>query len=426
MARRAAGLTAAAVKAAKPGRYGDGNGLYLLVRPAGGKFWLFRYTPQGAKMREMGLGRAGYSDGEVPLADAREVAGQLIKQVRAGIDPLAQREAETKAKMAEDQRAVVEAITFRQVAGHYLSAHEKAWRNPKHRDQWANTLETYAHPHFGDLPVGAIETGHVLAALEPIWRVKPETAARVRGRIENVLDYGKSRGWRDGENPARWRGHLSFLLPARSKIAPVEHHPALPWSTTNAFLVKLRSQNGTAAQALEFTILTAARTGEVLGAKWDEIDLAKRVWTVPAGRMKARREHRVPLNSTAITVLTKLAAMRTVNSLDAFVFPGAALGRALSGMSMNMLLRRMDHGDITVHGFRSTFRDWASEATSFPREVAEAALAHTVGNAVEAAYRRGDLFEKRRLMMEAWATYCDVVAGDGRVIPLVRAGEPHA
>ena len=292
MARRAAGLTAAAVKAAKPGRYGDGNGLYLLVRPAGGKFWLFRYTPQGAKMREMGLGRAGYSDGEVPLADAREVAGQLIKQVRAGIDPLAQREAETKAKMAEDQRAVVEAITFRQVAGHYLSAHEKAWRNPKHRDQWANTLETYAHPHFGDLPVGAIETGHVLAALEPIWRVKPETAARVRGRIENVLDYGKSRGWRDGENPARWRGHLSFLLPARSKIAPVEHHPALPWSTTNAFLVKLRSQNGTAAQALEFTILTAARTGEVLGAKWDEIDLAKRIWTVPAGRMKARREHR--------------------------------------------------------------------------------------------------------------------------------------
>jgi integrase len=422
MARRAAGLTAAAVKTAKPGRYGDGNGLYLLVRSAEARFWVFRYTLRGQKMREMGLGPAGYGDGEVPLADARELAGELIKQVRAGIDPLAKREADANAVKAAAQLAAVKAITFRQVAEKLMDAREAGLRNAKHRMQWRNTLATYAYPVLGEIPVAEVDTGHVLAVLEPIWRVKAETAARVRGRIESVLDYAKALGWRSAENPARWKGHLSNTLPSRSKVAPVEHHAALPWSEIGAFMAALRGQAGVAAMALEFTILTAARSGETLGARWSEIDLAAKVWTVPGSRMKAGKEHRVPLSDAAVRVLETVSALRTKRDDTEYVFPGAVARRPLSIMAMTMTLRRMKRGDLTVHGFRSAFRDWAAERTNYPHEVVEMALAHTIGNKVEAAYRRGDLFEKRRTLMNAWAEFCAVVESPkGSVTPLNRA-----
>ena len=414
MGRKATALTAAKVKAAAPGRYGDGNGLYLLVRSADARFWVFRYTRAG-RMREMGLGRAGADDAAVTLAEARDKAADLHKLVRAGVDPLEKREADAATAAAEAQQAAIRTISFRTVTERYLEAHEKTWRNPKHRAQWRNTLDTYAHPHFGDLPVGDVGTEHVLAALEPIWRAKPETATRVRGRIESVLDYAKARDWRTGENPARWRGHLANLLPARCKIAPVEHHAALPWPEIGAFLPALRAQAGVAAKALEFAVLTAARSGEVLGARWGEIDLAAKVWTLPGMRMKAGREHRVPLSKAALAVLTEAAKLRTVDSPEAFVFPGAQSTRPLSIMAMTMTLRRMKRGDLTVHGFRSTFRDWVGEATGTPREVAEAALAHVVGDKTEAAYARGDLFEKRRRLMDDWAKFCSLPPRTGNV-----------
>jgi integrase len=403
--RKAMGLTAAKVRTAKPGRYGDGRGLYLFVRSADARFWVYRYTREG-RMREMGLGRAGEGDEAVSLAEARDKAAVLFKLVREGVDPLDQREAEAKAAAAEAQKAAIRGTTFRTVAERYLDAHEKTWRNPKHRLQWRNTLDTYAHPHFGDLPVGEVATEHVLAALEPIWRAKPETATRVRGRIESVLDYAAAREWRTGENPARWRGHLANLLPARGKVAPVEHHAALPWHEIGAFLPLLEAQAGVSAKALHFLILTAARSGEVLGARWGELDLAAKVWTVPAARMKAGREHRVPLSAPALAILTEMRALRRVDAAEAFVFPGAAEGRPLSIMAMAMVLRRMKRGDLTVHGFRSTFRDWVGEATVTPREVAEAALAHTLADKTEAAYARGDLFAKRVRLMEDWAKFC--------------------
>lgn len=407
MPRKATALTAAGVKAAKPGRYGDGNGLYLYVRSETARFWLFRYTPRAGKMREMGLGRAG-GDGAVTLADARDKAIDLFRMIRAGIDPLAQREAEAAAAAAEAERTAIKKTTFRTVGKLYLEAHADGWRNDKHSAQWGSTLETYAYPHMGDLAVGEVGTEHVLAALEPIWRVKPETAARVRGRIESILDYATSRGWRAGENPARWRGHLSNLLPARSKVAAVEHHAALPWEEIGIFLPALRKQAGIGARALEFTILTAARSGEVLGARWAEMDLEAKIWTVPAARMKAGREHRVPLSAPVMTLLTQLTELRTGSDMTGFIFPGSTRGRPLSNMAMAMVLRRMKRVDLTIHGFRSTFRDWVGEATAAPREVAEAALAHVLGSKTEAAYARGDLLGKRHALMNDWAAYCSI------------------
>jgi integrase len=373
-------------------------------------------------MREMGLGRAGADDAAVTLAEARDKAADLHKLVRAGIDPLEKREVDAAAAAAEAQQAAVRAISFRTVTERYLEAHEKTWRNRKHRAQWRNTLDTYAHPHFGDLPVGDVGTEHVLSALEPIWRAKPETATRVRGRIESVLDYAKAREWRDGENPARWRGHLANLLPARGKFAPVEHHAALPWPEIGAFVPVLRAQAGVAAKALEFAILTAARSGEVLGARWGEVDLAAKVWAVPAARMKAGREHRVPLTEAALAVLTEMAKLRIADSPEAFVFPGAQANRPLSIMAMTMALRRMKRGDLTVHGFRSTFRDWVGEATGSPREVAEAALAHALADKTEAAYARGDLFAKRRRLMDDWAKFCALPPRTGNVQALREQG----
>ena len=417
MGRKATTLTAAKVKAAKPGRYGDGNGLYLLVRSAEARFWVFRYTRAG-RMREMGLGRAGDDDAAVKLVEARDKAAGLHKLVRSGIDPLDQREAEAAQAAADAQKAAVRGITFRTVAERYLGAHEKTWKNPKHRQQWRNTLDTYAHPHFGDLSVSEIGTEHVLAALEPIWRAKPETATRVRGRVESILDYASARDWRTGENPARWRGHLANLLPSRGKVAPVEHHAALPWAEIGTFLPALKAQAGIAARALQFLILTAARSGEVLGARWGEIDPNAKVWTVPATRMKAGREHRVPLSEPALAVLTEMAKLRSVDKPDAFVFPGAATDRPLSIMAMTMMLRRMKRGDLTVHGFRSTFRDWVGEATGTPREVAEAALAHAVADRTEAAYARGDLFAKRRRLMDDWARFTALPPRTGNISSL--------
>lgn len=419
MPRVAKGLTAAGVRTAKPGRYGDGKRLYLLVRPNGSRFWLFRYVLNG-HMREMGLGSAS----EVSLADARDRAEELSKKVRTGIDPLAERTTETAAAKAAAQEEAAQAITFRTVAGFYLGAHEAGWRNPKHRAQWASTLETYVYPVMGDLPAGAIDTNHVMTALTPIWQVKPETASRVRGRIESVLDYAKVRGWRAGENPARWRGHLDHLLPSRSKVAAVAHHAALPWREIGAFMVALRAREGIAARALEFAILTAARTGEALGATWGEVNMAEAVWTIPGARMKAGKEHRVPLSAPVLALLGEMATIRATDDPGAPVFPGADPTRPLSNMALLMLLRRMGRGDLTAHGFRSSFRDWVSETTGYAGEVAEAALAHVVANQVEAAYRRGDLFEKRRRLMDEWAEFsARSVPATGDVVPL-RAVQP--
>lgn len=409
MPRRAAGLSAAKVRTATPGRYGDGDGLYLLVRTPETAFWVFRFTRAG-RLREAGLGRARGANA-VALAEARDRARELHRMVRAGRDPLADRAAaEAKAK-ADAQHVAVKAVTFRSAADFYLASHAASWRNAKHRAQWGSTLETYAHPHLGDVPTADVATGHVLAALEPIWRVKPETAARLRGRIEAVLDYARARGWREGENPAAWRGHLCELLPSRAKIAPTGHHAALPWKEAGAFLTALRAQPGIGARALELAILTAARSGEVLGATWGELDLGAKVWTVPGSRMKGGREHRVPLSAPVLAVLAAMAKLQGGSEPAAHVFPGGNPGKPLSAMAMTMVLRRMKRADVTVHGFRSTFRDWTAEQTDVAREVAEAALAHANGDKVEAAYLRSDFFEKRRKLMEVWARYCGRASG---------------
>jgi integrase len=410
-----------------PGRYGDGDGLWLQVRSAENRSWLYRYMMDG-RARQMGLGHVDL----VTLAEAREATLKARRLVQQGIDPLDAKAAQKAARRAQKAAG----ITFRQVVKFYLDAHQAAWKNLKHRAQWSATLETYALPYFGDLPVGDIETGHVLGALEPIWREKPETASRVRGRIEAILDYAKARDWRHGENPARWKGHLSVTLPARAKVAVVEHHPALPWQQVGAFLVALDGQAGMAAQCLRFAILTAARSGEARGARWSEIDLRGKIWAVPGSRMKAGRDHRVPLSAAALAVLAEMAKLRQ-NDADALVFPGSS-GKPLSDMTMTALLRRMNATEtaselppwrdaagrpIVVHGFRSTFRVWAAEATRHQREVAEAALAHVVGDKVEAAYQRGDLFEKRRVLMADWAAFCGRVlpAEGGQVVPMMRA-----
>ncbi len=423
MPRKAVGIEPINVRRLPPGRYGDGAGLFLLVRPPssrqmlvgekdGGRFWLYRYRVAG-KMREMGLGSAE-GKGAVGLKDARIKAAELQANVKAGIDPLAQRDAAEAARKAAAQAAQARAKTFSQVADLYIAAHEAGWRNAKHRAQWASTLEAYAYPHMGDLPVGDVATAHVMAALEPIWRLTPETATRVRGRIEAVLDYAKARGWRTGENPALWRGHLANLLPARSKVARVRHHAALPWAEMGAFMVTLRAQTSLAARALELTILTAARSGEVLGAQWSEFNLDAALWTIPAQRMKAGREHRVPLSDAALIVLRALHLLRNEVS-GHWVFPGNRKGRPLSNMAMEMLLRRMKHVDVTPHGMRSAFRDWAAECTSYSGEVAEMALAHTLSDKVEAAYRRGDLMAKRRELMNDWAAFCAQTANPIKV-----------
>ena len=399
-------LTALKVaKATKPGRYGDGHGLYLQVTKRGVKSWLLRYE-RGGRERWMGLGPLH----TIALTDARELARQARQLLLSGEDPLDAREAKRASQAAEAARA----ITFDAATRQYFDAHERKWRNAKHRAQFLSTLEAYAFPKIGDLPVADIDLGRVLSVLEPIWHGKTETASRVRSRIEAVLDWATVRGYRRGENPARWRGQLQHVLPARGQIAKPEHHPALPYPELSQFLATLREREGIAAKALEFAILTAGRTGEVIGATWDEIDFAAKIWTIRADRMKAGREHRVPLSDRALELLEALPR-EDGNDL---VFIGPRAG-GLSNMAMAAVLERMNRTDITVHGFRSTFRDWAAERTNYANHVVEMALAHTVGNKVEAAYRRGDLFDKRRRLMAEWSRYCITPPAAGsRVIAL--------
>ena len=393
---------------------GDGGGLYFHVNPPHGASWIFRYMLDG-KARTMGLGP--YSD--IGLKDARERAAIQRRLKLDGVDPLTTRQRERQERRIEG----VKTLTFKECAEGYIKAHGDTWKNPKHAAQWPATLGAYAYPVFGDLPVSTVDTGLVLKALEPIWKTRTETATRVRQRIEAVLDWAKVRGYRSGENPARWGGHLEYQLPARSKVSKVKHHAALPYGDIGEFMRALRLDSSVTAAALEFTILTAGRTGEVIGARWGEIDLEAKVWTVPAERMKAGRDHRVPLSDAAVAVLDRMKPLAPVGSApDGYVFPGVRKGKPLSNMTMLMALRRMGHDDLTVHGFRSTFRDWAGEtASGFPHDVVEMALAHTVKNKVEAAYRRGDLLEPRRRLMSAWASACAAPAGGN-----VRALKPAA
>jgi integrase len=412
-------LTALAVKNAGPGRHGDGGGLSLLVKPNGGKFWTFRAMIDG-KSRDIGLGPAGGPDA-VSLADARDRAADLRREVRAGRDPIAERERAKAEAAAAEQAARIAGITFREVAESFVRSNREGWRNAKHRQQWANTLETYVYPSIGALPIADVSTAHVVQILDSIWTAKPETASRVRGRIERVLDAAKARGYREGENPARWRGHLAQLLPPRKRLQR-GHHAAMPFAEVPAFLVKLRSREATAARALEFAILTATRTSEVTGARWEEIDLKGCTWTVPAERMKATQAHRVPLSARAREILEGQVGVDPV-----YPFPQPDGGKPMSQMGMLMLLRRMGV-EVTVHGFRSSFRDWAAERTAFPFEVAEMALAHAITNRAEAAYRRGDLFEKRRQLMTAWADFCaaPAIEGEGATVTAIRPVEAAA
>jgi integrase len=408
--RRDNRLTARMVEQARePGYYGDGGGLVLRVADGGNKVWLYRYKTHG-KVREMGLGPIR----DVSLAEAREAAREARRLRRTGLDPI-----DTKrAKKAAAGLDAAKMTTFSQCAAAYIENHRAAWTNPKHAAQWESTLRTYAYPIFGNLPVAAVDTALVVKVLDPIWSAKAETASRLRGRIESVLDFATVRGHRVGENPARWKGHLQEALPAKSKVQKVKHHAALPYVEIGAFIADLRQREGDAAAALEFAILTAARTGEVIGARWSEIDMTAAVWTVPGERMKAGVEHRVPLNDQAMAVLRRMETKK-VNDV---IFSGQKAGRELSNMALLMMLRRMKREDITAHGFRSSFRDWAAERTGVAREVAEAALAHAIENKVEAAYRRGDLFEKRRVLMQQWGSFCDQPPADtGSTVVPIRA-----
>jgi integrase len=409
MAQNIQRLSALAVaRASKLGLYADGAGLYLRVGRGGAKSWAFRFMLNG-KAREMGFG----SFTKVGLADARKKAIDARRLLSEGHDPLVHREEEEKQRAAAENVAAARSMTFDKCAEAYISAHEVSWQNDKHRQQWRNTLSTYVSPVFGSVPVQDVGIDLIMKVVEPLWSAKTETARRVRGRIEVILDWAKVRGYRTGENPARWRGHLDHLLPARSKVRAVKHHAALSYTEMGAFMQDLRKMEGASAAALEFLILTVARTGEIIGARWSEINLKDRVWVVPAARMKSGREHRVPLSSAAIAILKRMPG-----SKDDYPFVGQRPGAPLSNMALLMLLGRMNRGDITAHGFRSTFRDWAAERSNFAREVVEMALAHVVEDKTEAAYRRGDLFDKRRRLMDAWAEYCGKPATPSKVVVL--------
>jgi integrase len=414
MGRTIAGLSARAVqkRAKREGMHaiGDPPGLYLCVN--GGASWIFRYSsPLDGRRRDHGIG----SYGDFTLAEARERAREQRKLVAQGIDPIETKRAQRDAVKA----AAAKRMTFADCVTGYISAHGDGWKNAKHRQQWQNTLDTYAGPKIGTLDVGLVDTPHIMRILEPIWKTKTETATRLRGRIENVLSWATVRGYRRGENPARWKGHLSELLAKPGKVAKVEHHAALPYAEIGAFMEKLREHDGVGAAALEFAILTAARSGEVRGATWSEFDLHAQKWTIPGERMKAGREHVVPLSDAAAAIVRRMKKSRVSD----YIFPGARDGMPLSDMTLTAVLRRMERGELTAHGFRSTFRDWAAEATAYPAEMAEMALAHTIGNKVEAAYRRGNLFAKRVRMMNDWAKWCAKPLQTSAVIPLRKPKE---
>lgn len=387
------------------GIYEDGNGLRLIVGRGGSKSWIFRYQLNGRR-RQMGLG----SFPVISLKAARDAAAVCRVQVSQKVDPI---DARRDVEVAE-QQAAAQTPTFLECAEDYILEHRAGWKNGKHADQWASTMRAYVYPQIGNRPVDEVDTAAVRAILKPIWRTKPETASRVRGRIELILDAAKANDHRTGENPARWRGHLDKLLPARSKVRKVVNQPAMPREDVAAFMTALGTCKGGGARALQFTILTACRTGEVLNATWTEIDLADRVWTIPAQRMKGNRVHRVPLTDAMLAVL------QAQQGHDCqWVFPGRKFGRPLCNMTMLKVMRDMGLGHFVPHGFRSTFRDWAAECTNFPRDVCEMALAHAIENSVEAAYRRGDLFEKRRALMDAWSEYAMSTAE--RKLPVLAA-----
>ena len=399
-------LTARKIETASPGKHEDGDGLRLFVASTKAKRWVFRFSING-KRREMGLG----SYPVISLAKARDLALDYRRKIAQGIDPLAERQAEKN-----------ETPTFTSCAALYIRAHRRSWKNHKHKMQWVTTLKTYAKPVMGHKLVDEINTEDILRILQPIWSDKTETAKRVQGRIENILDFAAARKWRDPVNPARWRGHLDKLLPKPARVKTIRHQPAMPYDELPAFMASLRDNKALSSKALQMLILTATRTGEVIGARWDEVDLEAAIWTIPANRMKAKREHRIPLAAPVIDILESLP--RTVG--NPHLFTGVRYGKPLSNMAMLQLMRGMGYGNkcergtYVPHGFRSSFRDWAGETTPFPRDVVEMALAHTIENKVEAAYRRGDLFEKRRALMAAWGNWCE--KSQGVVVPL-QAGE---
>jgi integrase len=400
MGRSAHKLTARKVETAKPGRHGDGGGLYLVVSATSAGKWVFRFT-FGGRVTEMGIGSVSV----VSLAEARDRAHEARKLLETGENPIA-----VKRRAALTSAGIP---TFGAIADELLAAKRSEWRNEKHQAQWLSSLTELARP-LRNKRVDEIDTEAVLAVLKPIWQAKPETASRLRGRIEAVLDAAKARGYRSGENPAAWRGHLSHLLPKRAKLTR-GHHAAMAYQEIPAFLAKLQRSNTVAAMALEFAILTAARSGEVYRARWSEIDAVARVWVVPAARMKAAREHRVPLSKRALAIVEALAEAKTCD----YVFPSPRGRRPLSHVAMAKVMDRLEVDGPTVHGFRSAFRDWCGEATAFPREIAEAALAHVIGDKAEQAYRRGDALEKRRKLMDAWAAYCEPKAASN-VVRLAR------
>lgn len=398
-------LTEKAIRAIKTdGRHGDGGGLYLVKR-GGSTAWHLRWMRAG-RAREMSLG----SYPEISLSMARERALEGRRAIREGKDPIA----------AKATERGLEGHTFAKVAKDYIATHQAGWRNPKHAAQWSSTLEAYVYPTIGRLPISAITTDHVVRILRPIWESKTETASRVRGRVEAVLDYAKARGWRAGENPAAWRGHLDHILPARSKVARVQHHAAVPWRDLPAVMLRLADSEGMSARCLRFATLTASRSSEARGARWSEIDLEASLWTIPDSRMKAGKDHRVPLSPEAIAILTPLREVSA--GPDALVFPGGREGRPLSDVALAKALAAAAGEGFTVHGMRSAFRDWAAEATNYPREIAEAALAHTNKDKVEAAYLRGDHLDKRRRLMADWAGFLSRPMSAGEIVPIRAAG----
>ncbi|MFL9871368.1 tyrosine-type recombinase/integrase [Paraburkholderia megapolitana] len=386
-------------------RLSDGGGLALLVKTTGLKYWQFRYTKSDGREGLIQIGPYP----RITLEQARSARNEHRTAVSRGDDPATLRKQDKARSKVESAHS----MTFRQCVEEYIEARSAEWTNSKHTQQWANTLKTYAYPVIGALRPQDIDTDLVLRVLKPIWLTKNETATRVRGRIESVMDWAKVRGLRNGENPARWTGHLDHLLAAPSKVKKEEHHAALPYNEIGPFFKQLRTNTATSARLLEFTILTATRTGDSLYAAWSEFDLSVALWTIPAERTKAKREHRVPLSSAVVTLLKALPTFGD----DGFVFEGMKYNKPLSNMAMLTLLKRMGHDDLTTHGFRSTFRDWVAECTTFPNEVAEMALAHAIRDKTESAYRRGDLLDKRRELMQAWADYIDRQSG-ANVIPL--------
>lgn len=418
-------LTALQIKHAKEGMHSDGGGLYLQVSKAGTKSWIFRYQIDGRR-REMGLG--GLADKSAIKARAEIPA--LRAQLAVKCDPLELKRIARADSQAEAEKADLHLTTFRTAASEYILKNRSGWSNDHHAWQWQNSLELYAFPTFGDLPAQLVSTEDVLAALTPIWETKTETATRVRQRIESILDYAKVKGYRTDDNPARWRGHLEHILPKPSSVRAVKHQPAVPFKRMGEFMQDLRPREGSGASALEFAILTASRSGEVRGARWGEIDLVERVWTVPAERMKGRKDHLVPLSGRAVQILQGIPRVAGQD----LIFAGQKLDAPLSDRTLLAVVIRINKDrraanepewvdaktNVTVvpHGFRSSFRDWAAEVTDYPNEMGELALAHAVGDKVEAAYRRGSMFEKRRRMMEDWAAWCDSKS-TGVLVPLL-------